>query len=548
MAEARAFAYRVPILPLLAFALVEVGCAPAPHAVRLRTADGQVRVTTPPPRPPMVLPKEEVHRAVQALAKKVVPVADPLEFARVQFEVPIREGVYILNARTKELKPADRATEATEEPLPELLEQARKYLQWCANRHQPGDCLGVLHGRRTLDAHGRYAVAMGIAIAGTLEATKDGLEDMVSVKEVLGMVVAGVTMYAVLWTFLELTTKGIATAITIVLVGYVGVHTLYTLGGGFVDLIENSEKATTFDALHDAGESFARVMGADAARILVMVATAAVGTGLSHGLTQLAKVLPNLPGAAQASELAVQEGAVALEEVAAVESVTIGKGGLTISLVNGAVLATSLSGTFAGGPRINLLPSSPRVKSVPERIQALKDAGVKGDLDNLAKRSAKNEGGALGELEAIERWLRNGIKGEDIEVLKESNVRGQTTPDCRVRAALTEIKTRDLAVDHRWATDAVREANAQIRDSGLDASRPVTGLGGRGPQGQVELQLRGDAARTGKMDVIEAQVREAFHSGPKGSPHLRRVAVYGDGQLIAEWVRTAANAIIRTFP
>jgi hypothetical protein len=51
---------------------------------------------------------------------------------------------------------------------------------------------------------------------------------MVSVKEVLGMVVAGVTMYAVLWTFPELTTKGIATAITIVLVGYVGVHTLYT--------------------------------------------------------------------------------------------------------------------------------------------------------------------------------------------------------------------------------------------------------------------------------------------------------------------------------
>jgi hypothetical protein len=38
-----------------------------------------------------------------------------------------------------------------------------------------------------------------------------------------------------------------------------------------------------------------------------------------------------------------------------------------------------------------------------------------------------------------------------------------------------------------------------------------------------------------------------LHSGPNGS-HLRRVAVYGDGRLIAEWVRTAANVIVRTFP
>ena len=188
-----------------------------------------------------------------------------------------------------------------------------------------------------------------------------------------------------LWVIPEPTSKAIAAAMTIVLVGYVGVHTLYTLGGGFVDLIENSEKATTFDALHDAGESFARVMGADAARILVMVATAAVGTGLSHGLTQLAKVLPNLPGATQASKLAVQEGAVAFEEVEAVESVTIGKGGLTISLVNGAVLATSLDGNFARGPRINLYRPTPAPKA---------EASSAADAVRLRKQLASEAGAA----------------------------------------------------------------------------------------------------------------------------------------------------------
>ncbi|HYV46630.1 MAG TPA: hypothetical protein VFA20_17310 [Myxococcaceae bacterium] len=80
-------------------------------------------------------------------------------------------------------------------------------------------------------------------------------------------------------------------------------------------------------------------MGADSTRVLVMVATAAVGSGLS----QFLKVLSSLPGVGPASELAVAEGGVPFEQLGAVESVTIGKGGLTISLVNGAVLATSIS-------------------------------------------------------------------------------------------------------------------------------------------------------------------------------------------------------------
>ena len=137
MFKARAFAQRVPLLPLLMLALVQVGCAPALRTVRLKTADGRVQTTTPHPRPPLALSKEEVDKAVRVLAQKVVPVADPLEFARERFEIPLREGTYLLNARTKELRPADRATEAAEEPPPELVEQARRYLQWCEGRHEP---------------------------------------------------------------------------------------------------------------------------------------------------------------------------------------------------------------------------------------------------------------------------------------------------------------------------------------------------------------------------------------------------------------------------
>jgi len=374
MFRTRVLAGRVSLLTLLMVQLAGAGCAPGRHTVRLQAADGQARTTTPPPRPPLALPKEEVRQAIRALAQKVVPVADPLEFARERFEIPLREGTYLLNARTKELRPADRATEATEEPPPELVEQARRYLQWCEGRHEPGDCLGALRGRRTLDAHGRYLVAMGVAIAGTLEASKDSLEEMVSVKAVLGMVVAGITMYAVLWVIPEPTSKGIAAAMTIVLVGYVGVDTLYTLGRGWATLIDRADAATTFDGLWDAGEEYAKVMGANNARILVMVATAAVGSGAS----QLAKLLPSLPGAGQASRFAVAEGSVPMESVGAVKAVKIAKDGLTIILEPGVVLMSSTSETSGGGKSVEqvLRPPSAAEPGSPSTVKSHKNVEI----------------------------------------------------------------------------------------------------------------------------------------------------------------------------
>jgi hypothetical protein len=240
---------------------------------------------------------------------------------------------------------------------------------------------------------------------------------------------------------------------------------------------------------------------------------------------------------------------VPFEQLGAVEGVTIGKSGLTISLTTGAVMASSLGGNFGSGPRINLIRPTPdpEAKAIAERIRALKKAGVRGNLGQLEKRIAEADNhGPLGELEAVERWLQQGVKGEDIEVLEESTVRGRRNPDFRLKGELTEIKTRVQPLDHRYVSGAVGDASAQIRESGLDAGRPMVGVGRPGPQGQVEIQLNGEAARTGTLDVIEEQVRESF--SPTRGNSLRRVAVYCDGHLVGEWVRTAANVIVRAFP
>ena len=68
------------------------------------------------------------------------------------------------------------------------------------------------------------------------------------------------------------------------------------------------------------------------ALVVVMLATAAMGSEAAG----LAEAAPTLPGAVQASRLAIAEGGVALGSLGAVESVTIGESGLTIALAPGA--------------------------------------------------------------------------------------------------------------------------------------------------------------------------------------------------------------------
>lgn len=327
------------------FALVAVGCAPERHAVRLRTADGQVRTTTPPLRPPVEVQVEEVSRAVRAIARTIAPVADPLESARQRFGVPIRGGVYVFSARTQQVRPLDAAAAEREDLPPELLAQTRGYLGWCESIRKHGDCLQIVRNGGILDAHGRYAVAMGIAQGETIEATKDSLKGMVDPDAVMAMLVSGMTMYMMLWVLPEPISKGVAAVLTAALVVYLGVDTLYALGRGWKALVDSVDKATTFEELRAAGERFGRVMGANTARILFMLATAAIG-----GEANLAKVAPTLPGAAQASRLALGEGSVALEAVGAVESVVVAEAGLTIVLAPGAVVMASHGG-FLGSKR-----------------------------------------------------------------------------------------------------------------------------------------------------------------------------------------------------
>jgi len=105
---------------------------------------------------------------------------------------------------------------------------------------------------------------------------------------------AELTHASLLWTVPEPATKGVAAVLTVSLIIYVGVDTFWGLIQGFRHLMAEADRAVTFDELRDAGERFGKVMGRNAARAFVMLATAAIG---STGATLGAK-LPALPGTA----------------------------------------------------------------------------------------------------------------------------------------------------------------------------------------------------------------------------------------------------------
>jgi hypothetical protein len=108
-------------------------------------------------------------------------------------------------------------------------------------------------------------------------------------------------------------------------------------------LERETEQARTFTEVREAGERFGRVMGAQAGRLLVMLATLALGSTANQMMGP-----PGLPGAAQAAVTAELQLGVRLAAFGQVRQVAVGQASLTLTLAPGA-LAMASQGTNGGG-------------------------------------------------------------------------------------------------------------------------------------------------------------------------------------------------------
>ncbi|WP_434385908.1 SitA5 family polymorphic toxin [Melittangium boletus] len=213
-----------------------------------------------------------------------------------------------------------------------------KYLTWC-ERRGGGDCLGLLDDGPSLRADDRRALALALALGSVLDETRDALaRELLDVRALTSMVVWTLALYCAMWVVPEPTTKALAAGMTLLLVGYLGLETVYGLMDGWARLTEVAYHASTFEELGAAGMTFGALLGEDAAWALILAVTALGG----HTLGQVLPRMRSLPCFDLAGERFVfQGGATVMMHVEATGTVLATEGALARAVVAAESVALS---------------------------------------------------------------------------------------------------------------------------------------------------------------------------------------------------------------
>ncbi|MBZ4413316.1 hypothetical protein K8640_34355 [Myxococcus sp. XM-1-1-1] len=280
---------------------------------------------------PVELGEDTFQEAMTKLARDVRPFAHPLREARLRFGVPERGGVYLYEGRR-----LHAVQEGADETSPHLLESyadetlTRGYGRWCASELRAGDCLRLLEEGPLLGSDGKYALALAIAMEDVWEETAESLRGVGDPVALRATLTSSVAMYLMLWSLPEPVSKGLAALLTATAMAYLGVDTVWRVLDAWVVLVRRVDLARSFEELEAAGEAYGEVLGDDAARVFVMLATAAVGRAGG-----LATKGPGLPGAARAAVFLKAQAGFSYPALERVESVALTAEGFTVGLSGG---------------------------------------------------------------------------------------------------------------------------------------------------------------------------------------------------------------------
>ena len=331
-----------------------------------------------------------------------------------------------------------------------------KYLAWCGHRGG-GDCLGLLDDGPFLRADDRRTLALALAFGSVLDEMHEVLaHELLDARALVATTVWSVALYCSLWMVPEPTTKAVAGSLTVALVAWLGVDTVWGLMDGWARLEQASYEATTFEELRGAGEHFGKVLGEDSARVLLLAVTALSGRTVG----ELAGRVRSLPGYGLAGlqweaqgGMAALGGAIARQDAlaAAVEAVEVVavSASVPVSLVllkkgaaSGRGAAPGARGSVtvlrhrAGNQQVELangqrwhLPRGKSVADIPtedtvgnQLQEAVAQAASEWGPDKL---SPKERGAIRDALGRGERWLARLLEGEARGRAVESQVRAR---------------------------------------------------------------------------------------------------------------------------
>ncbi|WP_395831279.1 hypothetical protein [Archangium violaceum] len=322
------------------------GCATASRVVRLDTGQADTLVFTPRSgAEPVKLNGDEFKEAVAKRAWEIRPSARPQEAARKLFEVEARSGSYTYETRSRRVTPLGPDEHLEGAPPAAEVELTRDYLRWCERTGRPGDCLRLLTESPIVNGDGRFALALALAKGAVLDEMLEAFKDMADPHAMVAAVLWTWTTYMLLISIPDVTvSKGLAAVMTATLISYVGVDTFWGLVVGFKRLMDEADRAATFNELREAGERYGKVMGRNAARAFAMLATVALG----NTATGLAAKVPTLPGAMQAAAQAETQVGLRLAAVGEVETVAVSAEAVTITLAPNAVAMSAGDGQGNG--------------------------------------------------------------------------------------------------------------------------------------------------------------------------------------------------------
>jgi hypothetical protein len=228
---------------------------------------------------------------------------------------------------------------------PEAEEKLKaRYLQWCGGQGG-GDCMGLLDDGPYLLADDRRAFALGLAFGSVLDETREALaRELLDVRALISMIVWSVAMYCMLWLVPEPVTKAVAASLTLILMGYLSLQTVYRLMDGWARMADTAHHATTYEELRAAGAEFGKVLGEDAARAMILAVAALSG----HTLGQVAARVKSLPGYTLAgAQWKAQGGSAALAPELAAETALARESALARAVAAVDTVATSPQGPLA---------------------------------------------------------------------------------------------------------------------------------------------------------------------------------------------------------
>jgi hypothetical protein len=269
---------------------------------------------------------------------------------------------------------------------------ARAYGHYCERCGTPGDCLTLFEDGPRIQDDDKRRLAVALAVGPALEGVNAEVRAMLNPTRVMTMLSLTITVYMALLLapVPEPVTKGAALVFSAAMWAYLGWE-FFDLLKAYAELHEAAPRASTFTELREVGERFGRVIGPNSVRILVVVATAAIGETAA-----LASKTPNLPGFAQASErfmahtgLRLQDAATGAERII----VSVPEGTISLVLAPPAV-AMAARGVATGGPapsRGKLLPNGHRAwKSFSGFKSAMGPAGPGKEWHHIIEQTPGN--------------------------------------------------------------------------------------------------------------------------------------------------------------